>query len=147
MRRFVLLDMDHTISATWHRDEYLGDWDRWNEKAHEDLAIADIWFLVNALRITGHTELILFTDRRERQRQKTLDWLVKRHVYADEILMRPNEDYSPDAECKYQMALRRFGSDEGIRDNVICLLDDNQSVIEKFANLGITCLHVHARRD
>jgi hypothetical protein len=140
------VDLDHTLSAAWPRDDLFGNWEAWNAASHEDEVIEDMMFLVHALRNYCSAKIIIFTARNERWRQKATEWLINRFVYADELLMRPVHDFSPDAECKYNMAIRRFGSEDSIRNNVVMILDDNESVIERFAQLGITALQVHARR-
>lgn len=150
LRNYALISIDNTIRAAWRREEMLGNpnfsWDDYHADANNDDQIRDMVAVVNALEAFGFT-VVCWAVAPERWRQLNMDWLVTEGLQNDELWLRPDDDFSSNAECKYKMALDKFGSDDGIRQNVVLVIDDNEEVCQKFIELGVTTLQVFARRD
>src|SRR3982750_3477047 len=124
----ALIDIDHTIADSGWRDPWLGQGDIFHSKSIDDKPIVPVIRAVNAMALLGW-QVVLFTSRNERWRQITLAWLIKHNVLASGLLMRPEDDFSPCGETKYQMALAAFGPDlEGVE----IVLDNLESVLEPF---------------
>lgn len=146
MRRTVLVDIDHTLSAAWHRDPMIGGcggWDAYHSASVADEPIHDVMSLVNTLHNDGWT-IIALTARPEKWRNITMAWLVKHGIKVDEILMRPDEAFHPAPEMKLQLAAERFSD---ITNQVAFLIEDRDDVCEAFHALGITTLQVKGRQS
>lgn len=146
-RTFILVDIDHVLSNAFHRDDMIGttSWDEYHAASANDEVIEDIAALLS--NVGGSYEIIAITARPEKWRRITQDWLVTQDINVDELLMRGNEDYRKAEEIKVDLAREFFGSDEKIKEQVSFILDDHDGVIAAFRGLGITTLHVSARRD
>lgn len=143
-RNCILVDLDHVLADAAWRDELLGRWDEYHAAAKDDVPIHDVTRMVTAL-LSDDIMAIGITGRPEKWRALTNQWLSKHKLYLDEVLMRPDGDFRQAPEVKLALARERFGDDEGIRQNVLFILDDHEGVIAAFKGIGITALHVHAR--
>lgn len=145
MRRIVLCDIDHVLSAAWHRDHMIGveSWDAYHSASVADEPIHDVMSLVNTLHNDGWT-IIALTARPEKWRNITMAWLVRHGIKVDEILMRPDESFHPAPEMKLQLAAERFSD---ITNQVAFLIEDRDDVCEAFHALGITTLQVKGRQS
>jgi hypothetical protein len=143
VRNVVLVDIDHTISAAWHRDHMIGatSWDEYHEKAIHDDPIDDIVDLIWCLRDSKY-DVVAITSRPEKWRKLTIDWLVDNAINIDELLMRPDDDFTPSPESKLNLAKSRFPTFE----NILFLLEDRQDICDVFEKEGITVLQVRARQ-
>jgi hypothetical protein len=146
-RLTVLVDIDHTLSAAWHRDHMIGveTWDAYHSASIQDKPIHDVMMLINSLHCQGWM-IIGLTARPEKWRRLTMDWLVNHFIKMDELLMRPDEAYHPAPEIKVQLAQERFPGDELI-NKVAFLIEDREDVCEAFHALGITTLQVKGRQS
>lgn len=147
VRKFILCDVDHTVSNAAHRDDLIGGeggWDVYHAAAKDDEPLHDVAEVIRALGAASYV-IIGLTGRPEKWRQLTQEWMFEHSILFDELLMRPDDDYRQAALCKISMALRRFGSEDELRTNVAMLLDDNEKVTEAFRGLGITVLQVFGR--
>jgi len=147
-RLHILVDLDHTLSNAFHRDEMIGveTWDTYHAASINDEPLHDVCGLVRALALQGYT-LVGLTARPAKWRQLTNEWLVKHGVPLDTILMREDEDFRPSAEMKTALALDYFGGEEALRERVAFLLEDREDVAAAFSALGITALQVFGRRE
>lgn len=144
-RRTVLIDIDHTLSAAWHRDGMIGGcagWDGYHAASIDDQPIHDVMSLVNDLHKVGWLTIGI-TARPEKWRSLTNKWLVQHGIQLDELLMRPDEAFHPAPEIKVQLAQQRFSN---LPDQVAFLIEDRDDVCEAFHALGITTLQVKGRR-
>lgn len=146
-RWHVLIDVDHTLSNAFDRQPMADakEWDNYHSASLNDKPVKDITNLIAFCGQYGCT-LVGLTTRPEKWRAVTVEWLLRNEVYLDEIIMRPNDDFRPAAVVKIDQAIKRFGSEQGVRDNVAFIIDDNDKVVEAFRALGITVLQCFARR-
>lgn len=147
-KNIILVDIDHTLSAAWHRDPMIGGcggWDAYHAASKNDEPIHDVMSLTNALHKSGWT-IIGLTARPEKWRNLTMQWLVRRGITMDELLMRPDEAFHPAPEIKVQLATDKFGGTEQLKNQVAFLLEDREDVCEAFHQLGITTLQVRGRQ-
>lgn len=149
-RNTILVDIDHTISNAFWRDDMVAakDWDAYHSASINDHVIRDIADLVLSWRsqYDGAGAAIAFTARPEKFRQLTNCWLLRENVFFDEMLMRPDEAFRPASEIKMELALARFGSEDAIRDQVAFVMDDREDVLQAFRAIGVTALQVFARQ-
>jgi phosphoglycolate phosphatase-like HAD superfamily hydrolase len=134
----AIFDIDKTLSDAAWRDRLYGEWDEYHRLSPQDKPIGIGVSILNALADSG-LEVVLMTGRPERWRGITMDWLLRHGVQAQELIMRPDDDYRRSPELKVGLAEDRFGED--LRDLVL-VVDDREDVLEAFASRGVTTIHV-----
>lgn len=148
-KRYVIVDLDGTISDSRHREHLALErqWDEFHEKASLDLPKDDVrWLLdfISGNKIGFDPYVVILTGRNERYRPLTEAWLMNNNIHYDELLMRPDRDFTPDHELKPAM-LTEFAINAGYQHPVECVLfvlDDRDKVVEAFRNMGIPCWQV-----
>lgn len=141
----VICDIDGTIAQGGERLKLLKepnvDWDRFYEDCFEDSPIDEICFLVEALYKVGY-RIVFITGRRESVEAKTRAWIEKNlpalHGYT--LLMRPTGDHRHDTDVKPEL-LRSALSQEQI-GRISFILEDRNSMVAKWRELGFRCLQV-----
>ena len=158
--QYIVCDIDGTVADCKHRLHYIrrlapvpNDYDAFYEACDKDTPIKPI---INILKRHWHSYSIVFlTGRRESVRQKTVDWLDKYvtkgitcNPMVDErveydLLMRPNGDRRHDTIVKPEL-LDKFFEGELFSDksNVAFILEDRNSMVKEWRELGYTCLQV-----
>lgn len=165
----LICDIDGTVANCSHRVQRIPDWDAFHDGMLDDQPIKAVIKGVLAIRNPGPVPCGLFflTGRPERYRERTTLWIMRNMGLAEyddyELLMRPDDDYSPDIEFKARTfeeawkpggggpidlwALRHdiggctgSGLDEQyIKDSAI-FLEDRDRVVEMWRGKGYTCL-------
>ncbi len=143
--KYIICDIDGTIAEPGDRLKYLKEsppnWDKFYEDCFDDEVINNIQALVwQFLEYPGY-EIVYCTGRRESVRDKTEEWLMV-HEFDNlgeiDLLMRPNNDHRHDTIVKPELL-----ADRGINpDDVLFILEDRNSMVEKWRELGFTCLQV-----
>jgi len=92
-------------------------------------------------------EFHFFSGRNEVVRKETEEWL-KKHVPITEdrdweLHMRKEGDYRPDTTVKYEMMYEL----KITPDDVLCILDDRQGVVDMWRQEGFRCLQVDAWKE
>jgi hypothetical protein len=145
MKKIVIVDIDGTISKVGDRLKFLQkspkDWDSFYAASFEDEPILPIIQLVWQLYRVGY-EIVFCTGRRESCREKTQEWLNEHFDYPISvrfrILMRPDKDHRHDTEVKPELI-----QNAGITfDSIAFVLEDRNSMVQKWRELGYTCLQV-----
>jgi len=141
-RKVVLVDIDGTISKVGERLKYLQqepkDWDSFYEDCFNDEPIHEIVEMVKLLY--PHYVVIYCTGRRESTREKTLKWLDNYGIgtWCGNLLMRKNGDHRHDTEVKPELLKE---ANINIED-VAFVLEDRNSMVKKWRELGLICLQV-----
>ncbi len=145
MKRTIIIDIDGTISKVGERLKYLNqepkDWDSFYNDCFEDEPIVEMCDLVYDLYLQGY-KLVFCTGRRESCREKTLTWF--NNYFEPEIanfstlLMRPNNDHRHDTEVKPELLKK---ADINL-DCIAFVLEDRNSMVKKWRELGLICLQV-----
>lgn len=138
MNKWIICDLDGTLANCSHRVPLLPDWDAFHAASDKDQPYPVIIQLLRELN-TLHPILIL-TGTPLTHRGVKVAWLVAYGVYWDELSMRPESDYSPDIECKWNQAVRFFGSEEQVLSQTFLVIDDRDKVVEMWRNKGLTCI-------
>lgn len=147
MKNIVLVDIDGTISKVGDRLRYITqkekDWDSFYEHCDEDEPVKGIIDIVKYFDITHR--VVYCTGRRESVRNKTKEWIGK-HIYGDrlvhprdkDLLMRKDGDKRHDTEAKPELL-----KEAGIKlEDIAFVLEDRNSMVKKWRELGLTCLQV-----
>ena len=141
MKNTIIVDIDGTISKVGDRLKYLKqeptDWDSFYDACFEDKPITNVIGMLHNLSDTYN--LVFCTGRRESVRTQTVKWLVKYGFYiSDNLLMRPNNDYRHDTIVKpEQLEKARIEL-----KNIAFVLEDRNSMVKKWRDLGLTCMQV-----
>lgn len=143
MKHIVVVDIDGTIAKIGDRlkyitDQYPKDYDAFYDHVGEDKPIKEILAIVQEL---SHKYKIVFcTGRASRCRTLTIEWL-NRHlpISGYDLLMRKNGDHRHDVDVKPQL-LQKAGI---YPQQVLCILEDRNSMVKKWRELGFTCLQVN----
>jgi hypothetical protein len=145
MKNRIIVDVDGTISKVGERLKYIQqnppDWDSFYNDCFEDEPIPEIIQLVQDL-FEECNDIIFCSGRRESCREKTMIWLKKyfTHPLVSQslLLMRSDGDHRHDMEIKPELL-----KNAGIELNTISLiLEDRDSMVKKWRELGLTCLQV-----
>jgi len=142
MKRIVIVGIDGTISKVGDRLKYLNqtpkDWDSFYKACDEDEPIDDVLNLVYTLDQEDY-DIIFCTGRRSSERTKTIKWIDENIVLSDyKLLMRPTKDHRHDTIVKPELL-----ENHGIPlDNIMFVLEDRNSMVAKWRELGLTCLQV-----
>jgi hypothetical protein len=147
MKNTIIVDIDGTIAKVGDRLKYLQqekkDWDAFYEHCDEDTVIYPIAKLVDHLSVDY--EIVYCTGRRESVREKTIQWIDKHLDFAGSfagelnLLMRKDKDWRHDTEVKPELLAKNGYTP----DNVWFILEDRDSMVAKWRELGFTCLQVN----
>ena len=146
MKDIVICDIDGTISIVGERLKYLQcdpqDWDAFYADCFDDEPITEMCVLVEALFISGY-KIVFLTGRRRSTEEKTRAWIGKYLPKLGDcytLLMRDNADHRHDTEVKPQ-ELKKYLSEEGLL-RIAFILEDRNSMVAKWREMGFRCLHV-----
>ena len=144
--KYIVVDIDGTIAEPGDRLKYLKqepkDWDSFYADCFDDKPIEPIIELVEKFLVNDEEYKIVFcTGRRESVKKITWEWLGDNILYSDidvDLLMRPDKDHRHDTVMK-PMLLDEAGITP---ENTLFILEDRNSMVEKWRELGFTCLQV-----
>lgn len=137
---FYLVDLDHTLSNAFWRDSMIGhvSWEEYHESAELDKPFPKMVQLINTLIKNGHY-VIAITGRTEKHRGLTVDWLINNNLFLHDLLMRPDDVFTKNADMKVQLVSTYFNNHF---DNIAFLIEDNEDTCLAFQKLGIATLQV-----
>jgi len=126
----IIVDIDGTLAIMKNRTpfEY--------QKVHQDevsLPIADI-----VEKYQDHVDIIILSGREDNCRDVTEQWLKDKNIKYTALLMRKTGDFRKDSIVKEEI-FREFV--EPVY-NVLFVLDDRNSVVEMWRDIGLACLQV-----
>lgn len=148
----VLCDIDGTIANIEHRLHFIknldgtkkrgkdADWESFNKACVDDAPYQDV---IDVLKSLAHGRRVIFVSGRDAVvRDDTMAWLIE-YVGRGELYMRKDKDFRPDTEVKLEM-VQGLGITP---DNVLCILDDRQHVVDMWRDNGFRCLQVAAWQE
>ena len=133
----LLIDIDGTVSIVGDRLKFLKekDWDSFYEACDEDNPNHNIVHLLQ--KVKDNYDFVFCTGRRESVREKTEKWL-NTYKIGGRLLMRKDGDYRHDTIVKPELL-----EEAGIPLYMIALvLEDRNSMVAKWRELGLTCMQV-----
>ena len=140
MKRYVIVDIDGTLTKVGDRVKCLEssppDWDSFYARCGEDEPVPDIVDLVRSLPMD--MKVVLCSGRRESCREATVAWMEAAEIPFDLMLLRKDGDFRHDVIVKPEM-LEQAGIALG---EIIFVLEDRNSMVKKWRELGLTCLQV-----
>lgn len=143
-KKTVIVDVDGTMSKVGaNRLQYVSgpkkDLDKFYALCDEDEPVQAIVDLVKILAPVYN--IVYCTGRRISEREKTSRWLLRHTgmlVYNSNLLMRKGGDHRDDYIIKPEL-LKEADYNPG---RVAFILEDRNSVVKKWRELGFTCLQV-----
>jgi len=168
-KKIIICDIDGTIANLQHRLHFIrnadgtkkkykdADWDSFHTACADDEPYTDNIEILQSLvlgmgdgcNVCGavEREFYFFSGRNESVRTETIEWL-QRHVPITEdrdweLYMRSEGDRRPDTQVKYQMMYELKIAPE----DVLCILDDRQLVVDMWRENGFRCLQVDAWKE
>lgn len=131
MNEIILVDIDGTVAHRSNRGPYEYD------KVGSDIPDKNIIDILQCFWKSSKT-LIFVTGREDSCYEETYEWLVDNCPPFSKLYMRKSGDYRSDSEVKKEIY------DLYIKDkfNVLCVIDDRQSVVDMWRSIGLKCLQV-----
>lgn len=125
----ILCDLDGTLALFGDANPYERDFekDKINTPIYEIL-----------MKFQGGVDLIFITGRQEKYIPKTKEFLRNSGLRYEKILFRKNDDLRKDSIIKQEL----YEANIKGKYNVFFVLDDRDSVVEMWRDLGLTCLQV-----
>ena len=126
----IIVDVDGTLAHMKDRSPF--DWDRVGEDKCDDI----IKGIVNAYDNLG--TIIVMSGRDSCCRDITIKWLNDNNIAWDTLLMREEGDFRKDSIVKRELF------DNNIKDKyyIEYVLDDRNSVVDMWRDMGLKCLQV-----
>ena len=162
----IVFDIDGTLMNINHRRHFVEsgtkDWKSFIANIKYDIPNTSIAWLMQSLN-TCENNIFFLTGRNESQRDITIeqiedcgynhqyqrdlrpkdDYIRIASHYETILLMRPDDDYRPDAELKSDLFDKLVGLEEiTIRPDETVIFDDRQSVVDMWRARGLTCCQV-----
>ena len=168
-KKIIICDIDGTIANVQHRLHYIKnadgtkkkhkdtDWNSFHKACVDDEPYKDVIEILQSLvlgmgngcNVCGavEREFYFFSGRNEAVRSETIEWL-KRHVpitedWHWELYMRSEGDRRPDTTVKYEMMYEL----KIMPEDVLCILDDRQSVVDMWRANGFRVMQVDAWKE
>lgn len=142
-----IFDIDGTIADIEHRLHYIigqgKDYRAFYAAVGGDEPIEDVIDLLRLLFLSGF-KIIYITGRSDECRTATEEWLRK-HVYHGnmktpiELYMRRRGDRRSDVAVKMEIW---YSLDKTIRDDVVGVFEDRDTVVKMWRALGVRCYQV-----
>lgn len=136
--KYIIIDLDGTLCNTDHRVDLIlaKKYDEFHEKCVDDEPRRDVAEFLKL--VSAQCKIMAVTGRNKKFEELTRRWLHKHNIIVDELLMRPNDDYTKDGEMKLKLIEEAFGGDkQAVLDNVMFALDDRDRVVEALRNYGL----------
>lgn len=144
-KQIVIFDLDGTLADISHRLHYIirqsgnkKDWDSFFEECVNDTPIINIVNLLKSLK-RKNVEIWILSGRSSVVMRQTIKWLDKVGIGYDYLFMRCKDDHRLDTIIKeewYQELPQIY------KQNIMCVFEDRQSVVDMWRGLGVTCCQV-----
>ena len=134
----IIVDVDGTLAHIVNgRSPYDAS------RAMED-ELDDAVSVITAMAYQNGYKVIILTGRNEEHRQVTEEWLKANDVQYDELYTRLNSDVDENGKQLEDSIVkeRLYRTHVEPRFNVKFVLDDRNSVVQKWRSLGLKCLQV-----
>jgi uncharacterized HAD superfamily protein len=135
----IIVDLDGTLCDVEHRVHHVRskpkNWGAFNQAMEHDQPYFWCIELIAAMKARDY-KIFFVTGRDENFRTMTEAWLSRHQVVYDELHMRRDGDFREDSEIKEEIYLGKIEK----RAQVLFVVDDRRSVVDRWRKLGLTCL-------
>lgn len=143
----VIFDLDGTLALIDDRRAISTkpngkiDWDTFFDPANIalDKPNMPVIHMARTLANAGHT-IVILSGRSKATKDATRAWLNQFGVPFDVLKMRPTSNefkFMPDDKLKKMWLDKLF-----VNDNIVCVFDDRQKVVDMWRDNGLTCMQV-----
>lgn len=143
---WIVVDLDGTLFDHAHRLDLAksGLWSDYHACLADDRLNMDVAWLLK--KLPRSIQIIFCTGRVEQYRSLTIDKIRSSSEcpVPDELLMRPEMDYTSDHELKPRLLEEFFGGKSRVLEEVRFVMDDRDKVVEAWRNYGLPCWQVRA---
>ncbi len=135
----IIVDLDGTLCDIEHRVHHVRvkpkNWKAFNEGMDQDKSYFWCIELIAAMRDRGY-QIIFVTGRDDNFRGPTESWLARHNIAYDNLYMRAAGDFREDSDVKEEIYLTHIKN----QSDVLFVVDDRQSVVDRWRKLDLTCL-------
>lgn len=139
LHKAIIVDLDGTLCDVEHRVHHVRskpkNWSAFNQAMDQDKPYFWCIELIAAMQGRGY-KIYFVTGRDENFREMTSAWLKLHHVSYDHLYMRADQDFREDSEVKEEIYITHIEKNS----QVLFVVDDRKSVVERWRKLGLTCL-------
>jgi uncharacterized HAD superfamily protein len=139
MEKAIIVDLDGTLTNVDHRVQFVRmnpkNWKEFNENMIHDPIHHWCEELIHAMKDKGY-KIIFVTGRSDDYREHTENWLLKHKIRYDLLYMRKIGDYREDNDVKEEI----YNADIKGRFNILFVVDDRKSVVERWRKMDLICL-------
>ena len=142
--KWIIFDLDGTLADIEDRRQLCTkengkmDWNKFFDPENIKLDKPN-HPVINTLRAFAEAgyNIAIFSGRSARTKDATEDWLNENGCVYDILKMRPERNFRPDEQLKLEWL-----NDMDWKDNVECVFDDRQKVVDMWREIGLTCAQV-----
>lgn len=135
----IIVDLDGTLCDVEHRVHHVQqkpkNWHAFNSAMDEDKSYFWCIELIAAMKDRGY-KIFFVTGRDEDYRSNTETWLKKHLIDYDFLYMRKAKDHREDSDVKEEIYYTMIEK----KAQVLFVVDDRKSVVERWRKIGLTCL-------
>ena len=102
----IMVELDGVLSDNTHRLDYRGDYDHYQYLFEGDSVNEKLLEILSALSDTH--EITVFTMMPERMRTEVESWLADNDVPCEELVMRPDTDYTKESDLRLEFVADAF---------------------------------------
>lgn len=150
MKKLVIADLDGTIAFIQHRLYFIQkekpDWDMFFKLCVSDAPNTNVIDTLNRLKNSGCT-IVILTGRSDMVKKETVEWLKKYKVPYDMLVMRKQYDRTSDTIFKSRELPNILASLSMTTDDILCVLEDRQRVVDMWRKMNIACFQVEKSLD
>lgn len=138
-KKAIIVDLDGTLANCDHRLHHLQkspkNWSGFFEELGADKL--NLWCseLVKSMKASGYT-IILMTGRSDEYKGSTIEWLTRHKIEFDLLIMRAKNDFRSDTVVKRDL----YQKEVAPHYRTLFCLEDRQSVVAMWREMGVTCL-------
>jgi len=142
--KWIIFDLDGTLADIEDRRQLCTkengkmDWNKFFDPENIKLDKPN-WPVINTLLafVQAGYKIAIFTGRSASTLDATKKWLHEYGIEYNAFKMRPERNFRPDEQLKL-----KWLNDMDWKDNVECVFDDRQKVVDMWREIGLTCMQV-----
>ena len=142
--KWIIFDLDGTLADIEDRRQLCTkengkmDWNKFFDPDNIKLDKPN-WPVINTLLafVQAGYKIAIFSGRSASTLDATKKWLHEYGIEYNAFKMRPERNFSPDEQLKLEWL-----NDMDWKDNVECVFDDRQKVVDMWREIGLTCMQV-----
>ena len=144
MNKWIIFDLDGTLANIEDRRRLCTkengkmDWNKFFDPDNIKLDKPN-WPVINTLLafVQAGYKIAIFSGRSASTLDATKKWLHEYGIEYNAFKMRPERNFRPDEQLKLEWL-----NDMDWKDNVECVFDDRDKVVNMWREIGLTCAQV-----